>query len=123
LPPGDYTVTPALDGYTFDPENRPVPLIDADVTGKNFTATGALTISGTITSDDDALEGVTVTAAEGKSALTDEDGNYSIEELPPGDYTVTPALDGYTFDPENRPVPLIDADVTGKNFTATQQQE
>jgi hypothetical protein len=86
--------------------------------GKNFTATGSLTISGTITSGGNGLPGVTVSAG-GKSATTAANGTYTITQLPPGTHTVAPSKTGYTFTPVSRSVPLTDANATGQDFTGT----
>jgi len=79
-------------------------------------------ISGTVTSSGNPLQGVTITLSDGASAVTTTDalGNYSFTGLSNGSYTVTPGLAGYTFTPANRAVPVNGADVTGQNFTGNQ---
>jgi len=193
LADGNYTVTPTLAGYTFNPATASAAVSGADVTGVNFTsastapqeytltvnngtgggqysqgntvsisttvpdgqvfdawigdtqylanANNASTtvtmpaqditvtatfkqappvthnISGTITGD--IQQGVTISAG-GKSATTDASGNYTINGLTDGNYTVTPELAGYTFSPAAASAAVSGADVTGVNFTSTQ---
>ncbi len=116
---GDYTLTPALAEYSFDPLSQDIS-VGPDQTGVDFSATlGTYSISGTITVGDAPLEGVTVTAGGGKSAVTDADGKYTLSGLVKGDYTVTPALAEYSFDPLSQDV-SVGPDQTGVDFTATQ---
>ncbi|MCM8805189.1 MAG: cohesin domain-containing protein [Candidatus Omnitrophica bacterium] len=44
-------------------------------------------------------------------------GNYSFTDLAPGDYEITPSLNGYAFTPATRNVTVSNANVTGQNFT------
>ena len=53
------------------------------------------------------------------TVTADGSGNYSIPNLITGSYIVVPSLSGYTFTPANRTVNVINANVTGVNFTAT----
>jgi hypothetical protein len=119
LPNGSYTVTPALIGYVFGPEEASVTLLGANVPGVDFIAVAAHTIAGTISGD--VLEGVTVTlsGAASATATTDIAGAYTFSGLPDGSYVVTPSLEGYTFDPQFLPVALAGADVLTANFVAT----
>jgi hypothetical protein len=48
---------------------------------------------------------------------TDLDGYYSVTNLASGrDYTVTPSLSDYTFEPENRGFRHLSDDESGTNF-------
>lgn len=115
------TVTPALAGYTFAPVNQSVNITTADSTHVDFVGTGALSISGIVTRQDNTpIVGVIVSVGGGKSATTDNNGRYSIGTLVPGTYTATPSSDSYTFDPVGiSNIVLVDQSVTGKNFTGT----
>jgi hypothetical protein len=122
---GGYTITPSMTGYTFSPTSIGVTVNNADVSGRNFTATATLppatySISGTITqSGGGALSGVTVTLsgdATGTTA-TDGSGTYTFSGLSNGTYTVTPSGKGYTYSPTSLPVTVNNADATGQNFT------
>jgi type IV pilus assembly protein PilY1 len=122
---GTFTVTPTLSGYTFSPASITVNVNGSgDFPGNNFTATGAYSLSGTITdSQGFVLIGVTVTAVSGGttygSATTDVSGFYTIS-LPGGKtYTVTPVLSGLTFTPVTLSPAISSSNVTGVDFTGS----
>ncbi|HUN54903.1 MAG TPA: carboxypeptidase-like regulatory domain-containing protein [Smithella sp.] len=78
-------------------------------------------ISGSVTQDGQALQGVTVTLAlngtDYSNTITDASGNYTFETLSPGTYTVTPALAGYAYTPSAPSITISSANQT-QNFTA-----
>jgi alpha-tubulin suppressor-like RCC1 family protein len=78
-------------------------------------------ISGTVTSNGAAFEGVTVTleGAASASALTDASGNYQFTGLSSGNYTVTPSRPGYGFTPPANQVVALSVDITVQEFVAT----
>ncbi len=118
---GDFTVTPTRAGYQFAPPNRSVTNLQSNQTA-NFAATAIYTISGQITFNGSGLSGANVVLSGGasNSTTTDANGNYSFATLPSGgNYTVTPSLTGYTFDPVNRSFTNIQANQLA-NFAATQ---
>jgi len=103
---GNYTVTPAKQDYTFNPASRTFNALSANKTGENFTGTLAYTIGGTVNAlGGGALGGVTVTlggAATG-TQTTNAQGEFTFTNLAPGGtYTVTPALNGFAFNPPGR---------------------
>lgn len=51
--------------------------------------------------------------------MTDENGNYSFETLPNGDYKVMPRDRNYTFSPVFQVVSVTNNQVTGVDFQAT----
>ena len=117
-----YTVTPSKSGYVFNPASRSVtgprqPLnTTPDVTGQNFTGTDQSTISGRVTdSGGGPIAGVTVSAGGGRTATTDNSGNYTIVDLPAGSYTLTASKTDYTFTPSSRAV-TVPPNATGQNF-------
>ncbi|MEM4248490.1 MAG: SUMF1/EgtB/PvdO family nonheme iron enzyme [Candidatus Nanoarchaeia archaeon] len=116
---GNYTVTPSLQGYLFEPESIAVEIIKEDVKDVNFVSTGSkFSISGKITGE--VLAGVTV-KAEGTMvgyAVSSEDGTYKISGLISGNYTVTPTLQGYIFEPSSQNVSIYGTDVKDVNFNA-----
>ena len=121
LAPGNYTVTPSLSGYTFSPTSTPVTITSSNVTGTNFTSSAVVvptySISGTVSGT--WVSGVTVTlsGASSNATSTAANGTYSFSGLAPGNYTVTPSLNGYTFSPTNAAVTITNANVTGENFS------
>ncbi len=119
LTAGSYTVTPSLAGYAFSPAVAAVTVTGASVAGQDFTATGAYAISGTVAGA--IAAGVTVSLGGTGSAVTatGSSGEYSFGALTAGSYTVTPSLAGYVFSPAAAAVPVTNANVLGKDFTAT----
>jgi hypothetical protein len=116
---GTYTVTPSKAGYTFSPTSTKVEISGANVTGVNFIAKAAYSISGTVTGDTQA--GVTITIlydSISEDTTTNTSGNYTFTGLSNGTYTVTPSKAGYTFSPTSTKVQISGADVPGVNFTA-----
>ncbi len=77
-------------------------------------------VSGTITnSAGTGISGVTVSNGT-VSATTNSSGAYTLTGLANATYTLTPSLGGYTFSPASRSVTVNGANVTGINFTGTQ---
>jgi hypothetical protein len=124
---GTYTLTPTLEGYTFEPPNITVA-VPPDATGQDFTATPddpgppddplTFSIAGMVAQDDgNPVAGATITTNMGDSATTTSSGTYTFTELLTGTYTLTPTLEGYTFEPPNITV-AVPPDATGQDFTA-----
>jgi len=80
------------------------------------------TISGTVTSGGQPMEGVEVTA-NGHSDTTNADGEYTITGLAADTYTVTPTLAEYTFTPSDDEVTLTAGapEATGVDFVGTEK--
>ena len=77
-------------------------------------------VSGTVTnSAGTGVSGVTVSNGT-VSATTNSSGAYTLTGLANATYTLTPSLSGYTFSPASRSVTVNGANVTGINFTGTQ---
>ncbi len=124
LTPGPYQVSPALAGYSFDPTSRPAIVVDADLTGLDFTGTPTATfsISGTILDDNQvAMLGVTVTLLpDNLQIITNSSGEYEYTGMAPGNYSLTPDFEGYSFAPVSRDVTVVDSNITGQDFTGTE---
>lgn len=119
LLPGSHGITPSRPGFTFAPAARTVSVTE-DMTGIDFAATRTgYTLKGTVRIGTAGLAGVTVLAG-GRSASTDSEGRYALENVPAGDQTVTVSRTGYLFTPASLPV-SVSADVTGLDFTAAVQ--
>lgn len=64
------------------------------------------------------LPSVLVTATGGHTSYTNSSGVYTFSGLPAGNYTLTPNLSGYSFNPTSLAVTLP-PDATGQDFTST----
>jgi len=118
---GNYTVTPSLTGYTFAPPSQTFNSLSSNQT-QNFVATQVMyTISGQVTLSGSGLSGVTVTLSGSQSGtvVTTSSGGYSFSVAVGGNYTVTPSLTGYTFNPTSKSFNNLSGNQT-QNFTATQ---
>lgn len=118
LNPGSYTITASKGCYQFAPPSLTVN-VTSNETGQNFTASGACSISGQITSGGSPVSGLTVSDGAGHTATTDANGNYTIGGLRPGSYSVTPSGTCYGFTPSVRPITLSSASVSSQSFTAS----
>jgi hypothetical protein len=63
------------------------------------------------------ISGVTIRTDQGKTAQTDQNGDYSLNGLNDGIYTLTPSLGGIVFSPASSAV-VVPPDVNKLNFTA-----
>jgi subtilisin-like proprotein convertase family protein len=104
-----YNVHPVRDGFTFSP---PLQTTAVDRTNIDFTLVSGF-ISGRVYAGGPNLflPGLTVNAGP-YSAVTDTNGYYRIDPLPPGNYSVTPsAASGYGFTPTQQGATLGDSNV------------
>ncbi|MBJ6727932.1 carboxypeptidase-like regulatory domain-containing protein [Geomesophilobacter sediminis] len=125
LAPGNYVVTPSLEGYAFTPASRIVTVTGsagavADFAGTKFEVAGAVRAANLA-----GLSGATVTATDvvagsvAATAVCDASGAYTLSGLQNGrEYLLTPhhPLGGITFTPANRSVTPNGADITA-DFT------
>jgi len=75
-------------------------------------------ISGRVVSPQNVpISGVKIQTNLGQSALTDQNGNYALDGLAEGTYTLTPSLSGIVFSPSSSAV-VVPPDVVLLNFTA-----
>lgn len=73
-------------------------------------------VSGQVTgSNDGPIAGVAISAGAAHTTTTNSSGNYVLDDLPPGTYTISPTLTGYTFRPATHTVTLP-PDATGQDF-------
>ena len=120
---GVYQVTAAKTGYVVTPAAISLTVSNTNLTGKDFTATPAsYAIAGTISVGGAPLPGVSVTlpGTSVGAVTTDASGNYSLS-VTSGTYSLAASLAGYVFTPASLSATVNNADVTGKNFTATYQ--
>lgn len=103
------TGTMTIAGQTFTVNQLAAGGGGFTVTGKTMTAAGVkipnvlMTLTGPIT--------MTVIS----------NGEFKFTGVPPGTYTLTPSLAGYTFTPTNRTVTVTNQNVGGQNFIGTPQ--
>ena len=125
--PGNYTLTATLAGYNFNPVNTVVEVTNSNVTSKNFIATQSqlptYSVSGIVSG---LLQGAAKLTLSGAKqyppVMTDANGNFSINGVSPGSYTLTPELSGHTFNPLSHSVEVMSSNVSGKNFSVVQAQ-
>lgn len=118
LPDGTYVLEPRKEGFVFTPSSRTVTVNGGDVAGQDFTTTnGFFVIRGRVSYSGSPVEGAMVTSSPGGSTTTNADGNYFIDSLPNGTYTVSVAKPGYTFCPPSRSVTIQCADAGNQNFS------
>ena len=118
---GNYTVTPSLDGYTFNPTSTNVAVSGASVTGINFTSThSGYGISGTVTGIVAANVTLTLDDLNVTTTTTDSNGNYTLRstDIGNGTYIVKPYLAGYKFNHYTQSVPMDNKSVTGIDFVS-----
>jgi len=85
------------------------------------TPSALYSISGTTSSGGTGLAGVimTLSSAGSATATTDASGNYAFSGLANGNYTVTPRMAGFTFNPASSLQTISGSNITGVSFVAT----
>jgi hypothetical protein len=122
VPNGNYTVTPTLTDYQFQPTSRSVEVGGANVTGVDFLAiANTYSVSGTVTdSAGNRLQGVEVSDQGGAHvAVTNAAGQYQIAGLRVSatPYRFTARKEGYGLQPAVHEV-IVPPDHTGVDFVA-----
>ncbi|UNM07284.1 MAG: carboxypeptidase regulatory-like domain-containing protein [Planctomycetales bacterium] len=126
VPAGNWTITPTLNGWEFDPVSSTFDVVDAAVSGIDFTGTEipiiTHAVSGTVQDAGMApISGVLMTLNPGgMTTSTDAQGEYIFPAVEVGGYTLTPSKTSFSFNPTNRNVNVSTADVTGQDFTGTE---
>jgi hypothetical protein len=123
LPAGDYTVTPVLENWAFDPPSRTYTGLSADQLEQHYFGTQVgFSVSGLVYSSFGApIQGVAMVLS-GDADLTDTTnagGIYGFAGLPAGDYEVTPTRKGYTFNPASKSYAPLARDMTSQNFSGS----
>jgi len=124
---GNYLTTPTLTGYTFNPASKLTNINNGNATA-DFVSTQIITyfISGKVTNTGmgggQGVQNVTINlvktgATNLRTVTTNQSGNYSIDLLDNGDYTLTPSNGSATFSPPNLAVKVNGSNVINVNFT------
>jgi photosystem II stability/assembly factor-like uncharacterized protein len=129
--PVNLTVTPSKAGLTFDPVNISYTTVSADQPAANFTTAAAVadtffSVSGHVADlASPNLSGATITMLSNvpgfsyQSVVTDANGNYSFQNLPPGgNYTFSASKTDRTFAPPSSTFFNLSGNQT-LNFTAS----
>jgi|GEM_PF-5085600 len=117
---GSYRVTPVVDLYYFSPSYANISLSGVSQAGINFTAKQYFAMGQVTTSLGVPVAGIQIDAAS-SSGVTDDQGNYVITDLAPGDYTFKPNkkhLGRYKFTPSERSAHVGDQPAKGVDFKA-----
>lgn len=109
-------VTPFRSGFVFAPPTQDVTVTGA-VSGVDFSALRAYTITGRVMLNGRGLSGVTVQFGA-LTAVTGASGAYLLRNVPEGTSgDLVPGKAGYTFTPDRIPL-TVSGNLTGQNFTA-----
>lgn len=120
---GTYTLTPTFTGFIFTPSSIAQTIDGVSITAVNFIATPndlpTFTLSGTVTSAGSGLANIVMTLSGTSvgTVTTNAVGNYLFAGLVSGNYTVTPALLGITFNPLSSAQLVSNANIAGVDFT------
>ena len=107
------TITPAKEGYAFEPANRIYAKVTGDQSNQSYTATLiTLTISGSA-----GTSGVTMNGLPG-NPVTNENGKYTAAVTYGWTGTITPAKEGYIFDPANKKYDPVTTKQTNQDYSA-----
>jgi hypothetical protein len=111
---GNYTVTPGKTSYAFSPANRTINDLDADQT-LNFSGTfvtyNIAGISVGVNNNPIPDTTVTLSGSQNRTTTSDSAGGFSFTGIPSeGNYTVTPTLISYSFNPSSRTYDSLAAD-------------
>src|SRR5205823_8187042 len=121
---GNFALTPSEVSYRFDPASRAVSSLQSDQAGIDFTGRVVThSITGSVVDGGAGIPGVTLTLAGALSSVTRTDaaGNFTFAGVPAGgSFVVTPAKEGFSFNPPNRVIADISADVRFDSVGAAQ---
>lgn len=84
-----------------------------------FTSSNTYKISGVVSGAGGAGATMSITGTESLATTTDASGNYVVDGLPNGTYTVVPSRPGVSFAPSSQQVTINETSQTAVNFTAT----
>jgi hypothetical protein len=83
------------------------------------TSADSASMSHSAIQDGFGLEGVIITSEEGQAIQTGADGEFILQGLAPGEHTITPRKEGYSFAPPSINVNLSAGDFSGLTFVGS----
>jgi hypothetical protein len=123
LPPAGWSgmVTPTKAGFTFNPPFHTYTFLTDNLPEQNFNAAtvATYTISGRVTKDGIGLSDVLMNGGFSTTVTTDHDGYYTGTVDSPYTGTVTPLMDGYTFNPPSRNYTSVTSSQTAQDYTVS----
>jgi uncharacterized protein (DUF2141 family) len=123
---GNYTLYPSAVGYTYTPLTQAISVTSNTTAPASFAGAvsppSIYSVSGAVTGLSTSINAVlTFTTAASTvpyaQAYTGTNGAYSLGNLLPNSYTITPSATGYTFSPASA-VASVTAGNVSQNFTA-----
>ncbi|MEI8305574.1 MAG: carboxypeptidase regulatory-like domain-containing protein [Chloroflexales bacterium] len=115
----DYSVAALKTGYVFTPLTAFITPLTIDQGEVNFIGSViTYTISGRITNNNSLpLVGVSISNGT-RTTTTDSSGVYTLSGVPPGAYTLTAMMRGYSFTPVIRSI-TVTGNLSGQDFIGT----
>jgi hypothetical protein len=117
VPAGNYSVQPNTRDFIYTPASQTVTIVNANITGVNFSASPAFTISGRVVDGNGngiAGQNVQVEVSSGTSTQTDATGAFTLTNFVPGTYTIGTGGTACCFFPQT--VTVTSSDITGVIF-------
>lgn len=122
VPAGSVTVSAARLGYTFARGFTAPLTVSSSQAALDFTATpvAGWSVRGKVTHAGTGLAGVVVTDGT-RTATTNSSGDYTLNGVPFGRYTLTASKAGWAFNPSGfaNPLDVLGGNLTGFNFVST----
>ena len=122
VPNGSWNLLASSPGVTLTPGSFVNPVVVQSMSRGNLdfqvTAGTSYRVQGTARTGGTPLPNVEISDGT-RTATTDSLGNYTLEGVPPGSWTLTPTLAGYTFVPATLAVTVSASNVTGRDFATT----
>ena len=98
-----------------------IPNHDVTVNAEFYVpeSSNSFSISGSITGDVTAEVPIRISGAVNLTIISNPNGTYSFDNLPNGNYIITPLLSSYAFSPSDKTVTVNCENVNGIDFTST----
>ena len=129
IPNGDYVATPSMAGWSFTPGNRLFSVNNSDTMVQDFHGEKlpSYSIDGYVYESDGTtpVEDVQINLVHHELeiylyASTDSFGYWYVEDAIDGDYTVSPLMPGWIFEPASREITVSGTSLTVDPFLGTE---